>query len=293
MWYLKKQALNRAHSLPYHQQVLANGLSPVVNILRKCWHEPYLNPTTVQAALTFFSCWASVNDATPWRYVPLGPCVDEVVTLVAAQLSTAIADASKARNQGASDDGLISGGAAQVLLNALSAATRYVTILPESSSSCPIVPMLDAYPGVVSFRDQCVQLLTRWREVPLSPIAHLLAIASLDILFRAQENLNWNGNQRIAGGGDLVEGTPRHTLGNLSVSSAEEVVLSLLQNKLDGRISSHHGQHGKREVLAVFSRKFFVLEVHRTSLRMSLRICRACGNRATLIAYTVMLYNFA
>lgn len=204
----------------------------------------------MQAALTFFSGWASVSDVTPWRYIPLAPCVDEVVTLVAAQLSAAIADASKARNRDVSDVGLISGGSAQVLLSALSAAMRYATVLPEGSSSRPPVPVLDAHPGVVSLRDQCVHVLTRRREVRLPPIAHLLAIASLDILFRAQRYLAWNENQRIADGEGLVEGTPQYTLGNLPASSAEEVVLSLVQNKLEGRISSHHGQHGKRETPA-------------------------------------------
>lgn len=41
-------------------QVLANGLSPLVRLLRQCWHEPYVAPESVRAALVLFGGWAAV-----------------------------------------------------------------------------------------------------------------------------------------------------------------------------------------------------------------------------------------
>lgn len=167
--------------------------------------------------------------------MPLSPCMDEVVTLVTARLCAAMACENNAKNPDASEDASISGGSAQVLLGALSAASSFVTAVP-----------FGALPGVMRLRDRCCSLL---REIRLPPISHLLAIASLDIILRAQHNHSSIENAGMAEGKQFTKDSSQNILEGLSASTVEEVVLSLLLNKLEGRVSNCHGQHGKLQSL--------------------------------------------
>lgn len=226
-------------------QVLLRGLSPLVRILGKCWKDHYISGECVQAALVLFSAWRAtvdVRDATEnWRWRPLEPSVDEVVNHVATRLGWLIENACISRSPSAKASTGIDGEDAQVLLAALSEAMKSTASTAQFSAD----PRTHRSPGVhsaaVKLRDRCVSLLTAPQRVCLPPAAHLLAIASLEIVVRAQALLQ---NQEV----ELPDRCqPRNVDGALSSSSAARVVFSLLQNKVEGRIASQSGSIGQGE----------------------------------------------
>lgn len=209
-----------------------------------------MSEQTVHAALVFFTCWTAVADATmdttPWRWGPLRPCVDEVITFVATRLKALIDIASKTWQPNESNDGLVTGRDARVLLNALSTATVGLANPPSTFNSQPHVHCGNSHPAVNSLRDQCVLLLVRCLGVSVPPTAHLLAVASLEIIFRAQKSFQLDEQHSGLGRKNVIGSTPRYTPEAFSTSSAADVVLSLLQNKVEGRITCHNGTHGER-----------------------------------------------
>lgn len=231
-------------------QVLADGLAPMVRVLQQCWHEPYVAAETVRAALILFSGWAAVCDVKEetgrWRWRPLECCVNEVVTLVTARLVSLIKAAANTRYPGC-DGEVIGGGDAQVLLSALSAAMD-CAISPsrESAKSLTSLAIL-FHPGVISLRDQCVSLLTKCEKSPLPPTVHTLAIASLEIVVRAQEYLPKKAT--CTGTGICVGDEPECIGEKFCLSNPEKVVFSLLQHKVEGRIVSQNGSIGEGERL--------------------------------------------
>lgn len=219
--------------------MLATGLVPLLKILRQCWHEPYVAAKTVQAALVLFSAWAVVSDAHEevrgWRWKPLEGCVEEVVTFVTARLESSIEAASKGTFA-------VEGGDAKILLGALSAAINCVDAAPlNTADGCEVrAPAFHA--GAVALRDRCASLLTDGGQSPLPPTAHLLGIASLEIVVRAQGKMTSpksgrNGNQDEPGCISRC----------FSLATAEAVVRSLLHNNVEGRVVSQDGSIGRGE----------------------------------------------
>ncbi|CAM9905591.1 unnamed protein product, partial [Hapterophycus canaliculatus] len=257
-------------------EVLAKGLSPLVQLLRQCWHEPYVAADTVQAALVLFSAWAAVSDVKTsggcgggrhdrgeksragerrWRWRPLGAVASEVVTLVTARLGELIEVAAHApirscsSNGGGGGDGGDGGDGdgggdatgrdAHVLLMALDAAAAAAAAADTFSS----------HPGVVALGDSCASLLSaaacrqRGEEdeggapCRLSPTAHLLAIASLEIIVRP----------RAGAGAPQEDGKRSRSLPAAArewgAQRCRDVVLSLLQKKVEGRVVTSSNKH--------------------------------------------------
>lgn len=229
------------------EQVLANGLSPLVKVLQQCWRNTYMATETVHAALILFSSWAAVCDgreeARGWRWSPLKACVDEVVTLVTARLGSLIEAASNARCRNGSDSTVVGGSDVRVLLNALSAATSCVDSDPEGEQANPTAAF---HPGVVTLRAGCVSLLTKRRESPLPPATHLLTVACLEIIARAQSGMPTPSVSSAEVGVVDCE-LPRPVSGCFPLTDAEQVVRSLLQTKVEGRIASRDGSIGQGE----------------------------------------------
>ncbi|CAM9835777.1 unnamed protein product [Ectocarpus sp. 13 AM-2016] len=266
-------------------QVLASGLSPLVRVLRKCWHEPYVSPETVEAALVVFGAWAAVSDDTGrdgereageedgggggsgggggrarggwWRWRPLEATVSEVVTLVAARLVSLMeegqeeavttftssqrpCDASGGGDGGRAADESAAGRDAQVLLMALAAAAaaaaaaatpwglrKYHHQAPPPAAAGP-ASSFSSHPSVVALGDKCVSLLSAGGGggVRLPPTTHLLAIASLEVIVRARGGGGGGGG----GGGLPAAGWDK--------ARCKEVAVSLLLNKVEGRVTS-------------------------------------------------------
>ncbi|CBJ49268.1 expressed unknown protein [Ectocarpus siliculosus] len=270
-------------------EILAGGLSPLVRVLRKCWHEPYVSPETVEAALVVFGAWAAVSDDTGrdyegeageedgvgdgggggggggvgprggwWRWRPLEATVSEVVTLVAARLvslmeegqeeavtaftsSQRSCEASGGGDGGRASDESATGRDAQVLLMALDAAAAaaaaaapwglrgYHHQAPPRASAGP-ASSFSSHPSVVALGGKCVSLLSAGGggSVRLPPTTHLLAIASLEVIVRARGGGGGGGG---AGGGGLPAA-------GWDEARCKEVALSLLLNKVEGRVTS-------------------------------------------------------
>lgn len=225
------------------QQVLANGLSPLAKVLQQCWRNPYIATETVHSALILFSAWAAVcdgrEDTRRWRWSPLKACVDEVVTLVTARLVSLIEAAS-------SDSTVVGGSDARVLLNALSAATTHIDSAAcgaegDRANSTPAF-----HPGVIALRVGCVSLLIQCRGSRLPPAAHLLTIACLEIIIRSQSRTT---NPRVSSTEVREFGCdePRPVSEYFPMADAEQVVLSLLQTNVQGRIASRDDSIGQGE----------------------------------------------
>ncbi|CAN0388651.1 unnamed protein product, partial [Ectocarpus sp. 8 AP-2014] len=251
-------------------EILASGLSPLVRVLRKCWHEPYVSPETVEAALVVFGAWAAVSDDTGreyegepgeedgggggvgprggwWRWRPLEATVSEVVTLVAARLDEAVTaftssqrscDASGGGDGGRAADESATGRDAQVLLMALDAAAAaaaapwglrgYHHQAPPPAAA-GLASSFSSHPSVVALGGKCVSLLSAGGGggVRLPPTTHLLAIASLEVIVRARGGGGGGG----AGGGGLPAA-------GWDEARCKEVAVSLLLNKVEGRVTS-------------------------------------------------------
>lgn len=256
-------------------KILAGGLSPLVRVLRKCWHEPYVSPETVEAALVVFGAWAAVSDDTGrdyegetgeehggggggrgarvewWRWSPLEATVSEVVTLVAVRLvslmeegqeeavtaftsSQRSCDASGGGDGGRAADESATGRDAQILLMALDAAAAAAAASPwglrgyqhqaRPPAAAGPASSFSSHPSVVALGGKCVSLLSAGGGggVRLPPTTHLLAIASLEVIVRA----------RGGGGG---EGLPA---AGWDEARCKEVAVSLLLNKVEGRVTS-------------------------------------------------------
>ncbi|CAM9393468.1 unnamed protein product [Ectocarpus sp. 6 AP-2014] len=261
-------------------EILAGGLSPLVRVLRKCWHEPYVSLETVEAALVVFGAWAAVSDDTGrdyegeageedggggggggvgprggwWRWRPLEATVSDVVTLVAARLvslmeegqeeavtaftsSQRSCDASGGGDGGRAADESATGRDAQVLLMALDAAAAaaaapwglrgYHHQAPPRAAAGP-ASSFSLHPSVVALGGKCVSLLSAGGggSVRLPPTTHLLAIASLEVIVRAR-----GGGGSGAGGGGLPAA-------GWDEARSKEVAVSLLLNKVEGRVTS-------------------------------------------------------
>lgn len=225
--------------------MLLSGLSPVVRVLGKCWKDHYIKGECVQAALVLFSAWRAavdVRDATEnWRWRPLDACVDEVVNHVATRLGWLIENARITPSPSEKSSTGVDGEDAQVLLTALSEAIKSTASTAQFSTDPRTHRSPMIHSTAVKLRDICVSLLTTRQELCLPPAAHLLAIASLEIVVRAQGLLQ---NQEI-------ELPDRDQLQNvdraLSSASAARVVLSLLQNTVEGRVASQSGSIGQGE----------------------------------------------
>lgn len=226
--------------------MLANGLSPLVKILQQCWHEPYVPIKTVHAALVLFTAWATVSDVTEgtdrWRWKPLEGCIEEVVTLVTSRLVSLIAASGDSQSY-PNDKGdiVVESGDAQVLLAALSAALKCSGSATRDATNSRTCRAPAFHPGVFTLRNTCVSFLAKCGEFRLPPTTHLLAIASLEVVVQAQahtlnERVTW-AETRMYDRDDMD--------GNFPVSRAQEVVLSLLQNKVEGRITSQNGSIGQ------------------------------------------------
>ena len=289
-------------------QILAEGLSPLVQLLRKCWHEPYVAAESVRAGLVLFAAWAVVSNAEDergqgrarrdgaagsWRWRPLEAAVSEVVTLVTARLVSLMdAACTVASPRSHSDDygnggggggeggtaggdggeGDTAGGDAQVLLAALDAAAAYSPSLPVGRARSPGAAAAAAdddddvdasaflmHPGVETLGDRCVSLLAARAAggAPLPPTAHLLAIASLEIVVRPRSATRADGPEgavpeHVAGTGAAVAATTTTTAARQqrrrrrlptewNEQRCKGVVLSLLLNRVEGRVSSKAG----------------------------------------------------
>lgn len=216
--------------------MLSSGLSPLVRILSKCWKDHYVSGTRVHAALVLFSAWRAtvdVRDETEnWRWRPLEACVSEVVDLVATRLGWLIENACRYPSEDA--NGRFDGEDAQVLLAALSEAMKSTASTAKFSADPRTHRSPVLHSSAVKLRDSCVSLLTARQAVPLLPAAHLLAIASLEVVVRAQGLLH---SQEAEHDRDQ----PRFVDGGLSSACAARVVLSLLRKKVEGRIASESG----------------------------------------------------
>ncbi|CAN0175738.1 unnamed protein product, partial [Scytosiphon promiscuus] len=220
-------------------QLLADGLSPLVQLLRQCWHEPYVAADTVQAALDSDEHGEkSRAEARRWRWRPLEAVVSEVVTLVTTRLSELIELAARSSTQqscsmkdGGDNTRSHSGGDstgrdAHTLLTALDAAAAAAATAQSFSS----------HPGVVGLGDRCASFLSSaacrqgvdGSGAPrrLSPTAHLLAIASLEIIKDEKSSEFLPAAARDWGG-----------------KRCKDVVLSLLQNKVEGRVVTSSSRH--------------------------------------------------
>lgn len=223
--------------LCFLEQILAAGLSPLVSALERCWHEPYVPAETVRMALILYKNWTEVSimegDAGIWRMMPLDACVDEIITLVTARLGVLIEAASHTPVSNFVDGNVAGGDDVEVLLTVLSASTG-------GMGSLSAVRTRVFHPGVIDLRDKCVSLLIRVGETSLPPAAHLLAIASLERVVRAQG--------RRCGQGDVCTETAvleYHGVQcieeSLTVATAEGLVLSLVERTVQGRIVSGNG----------------------------------------------------
>lgn len=221
-----------------------------MKILRQCWHEPYLAAESVQAALVLFSVWAEFTDVDEgtirWRWRPLEACVDEVATLVTARLGSFIEAAADTRHFNANTGATVEGGDAQVLLVALSRAVECPGSTGQSATGRSALGSCAFHPGVVTLRDRCMSLLERCGEFPLPPATHLLVLACFEIIIQAQ------GQVRSLTTASTEKGLlTSDTLGSMSgctpSANAERVVLSLLQNKVEGRIPCRNDSIGQGE----------------------------------------------
>lgn len=225
--------------------MLLSGLSPLVRILSKCWKDHYISGRRVRAALVLFSAWNATVDvrdeAESWRWEPLEACFDEVINHVASRLGWLIENLRITRSPSEKARSGVDGEDAQVLLAALSEAIKSTASTARFSAYPRTHRSPVAHSTAVKLRDRCVSLLTARQEACLPPAAHLLAIASLEIVVRAQGLLQ---SQEV----ELPDRhQSRHVGGALPSASAARVVLSLLQNKVEGRIASQSGSIGQGE----------------------------------------------
>lgn len=165
--------------------------------------------------------------------------MEEVITLVTTRLRILIKAASKIQGPKDNDWGVVSGSETQVLLGALSSVYSCVKSATDNSSTQSRGQTLVSHPGPSVLRDQCVRLLIECRDAPLPPMAHLSAVACLDIILQAQLSSTSLKN-RSEPGGEVVQIVE-------PPSSADRVVRSLLEKKLEGRIMSQDGCCGTGE----------------------------------------------
>lgn len=218
--------------------MLANGMAPLATALWSCWKNHYIGGRRVHNALVLFSAWSATVDVRDeserWRWAPLVVCVDSIVNLVGTRLGWLI--------EGAGDK--VDGEDALVLLSALSEALKFTAYTAHCSTPPLRSPAIHA--TAVTLRDRCVSLLAARRDFSLPPAAHLLTIASLEIVVGAEELLRSHEDELWHTAiPDREQGCVVH--GVLSSASAASVVLSLLRNKVEGRIASQSGSIGQGE----------------------------------------------
>lgn len=211
--------------------MLADGLSVLVKVLCHCWNEPYIAAETVEAALSLFSDWVKVSDADHetriWRRAPLEASLEDVTNLVVARLKSTIDTAQRRHGNNGT---LVNGGEAQILLRGLEAAMKCARDMCHNRTTQHMVaagvdPVV--HREVVGLRDTCASLLKNLRLYPVAPAAHLLAVASLDVIVRAE------------GHGYQMDHNDRRFIGsNLSFTQTEGIVRSLLLNNVEGRVTS-------------------------------------------------------
>lgn len=219
--------------------MLADGLSLLVKVLRQCWKEPYIAAETVEAALSLFSAWVKVSDADHetrlWRRRPLEASLEEVINLVTARLKSTI---DIAQRRYGSNGTLINGDEAQILLRGLEAAMECARDISHNRTTRNILgaavdPLF--HPEVVDLRDICASLLTSFGLYPVAPAAHLLAVASLEIIARAEGQAP---RFSLDVGYQTDQDQRRFIDSKLSLSRAEDIVRSLLLNNVEGRVTS-------------------------------------------------------
>lgn len=232
------------------RQMLANGIAPLVNALWSCWNNHYIGGRRVHTALVLFSAWSATVDVRDeserWRWAPLAVCVDSIVNLVGTRLGWLVertGDTESLSRSGTDSRG-VDGEDALVLLAALSEALKSTALTAHCSTLARQPPAI--HTTAVKLRDRCVSLLTARRELPLPPAAHLLAIASLEIVVRAQGLLQ-SQEDGLAQTTLPDRDQPCVVDGVLSSASAASVVLCLLRNKVEGRIASQSGSIGQGE----------------------------------------------
>lgn len=244
--------------------MLADGLSLLVKVLRQCWKEPYIAAETVQAALCLFSAWVKVSDADPetrlWRRRPLEASLEEVTNLVIARLKSTI---DTAQRRHGSNGTLINGGEAQILLRGLEAAMKCTRDIWHNRTNHHMLGAVDpvVHGEVVGLRDTCASLLTSTRLHPVAPAAHLLAVASLEIIVRAEGHA-----PRVSLDlGYQMDQNKRRFTGSLP--QAEGIVRSLLLNNVEGRVTSPDESlglyYGGRCLKAVCSQSTALHESHK------------------------------
>ena len=251
------------------------GLSPLVKVLRKCWNEPYVAEETVQAALTLFSAWirasggVSDNEKQRWRRRPLEASVHEVTTYVSVRLTSMIDATYKGKVPH------VDGGDAQIVLNALEAAMAGVPGISQNAAS-RLTLGAGLHPDVLGLRETCVSLLIKCGQCRVTPAAHMLAVASLEIIVRSIVNNVINNGVGVGpeGGGDSygygyrhrmererlgidgisgISGTLLSCLVLVTPAQGVDVVRSLLHHNVDGRVTSPDGEGlvGQGEIVLI------------------------------------------
>lgn len=187
-----------------------------------------------------------MEETRRWRWSPLKACVDEVVTLVTARLVSLIEAASNARCRNSNGNTVVDGSDARVLLNALSVATTHIDSAACGAEGHRTNSTPAFHPGVIALRVGCVSLLIQCRGSPLPPAAHLMTIACLEIIIRSQSRTT----NPIVSSTEVREfgcDEPRPVSEDFSMADAEQVIISLLQTNVQGRIASRDGSIGQGE----------------------------------------------
>lgn len=201
---------------------------------------------TLRAGLELFNGWAAMTEGTGgtrgWMLRPLFSHLDDVATLVASRLEVMIDSTSNSGSEEGSRGQAVGGHDARVLLAALHGVH---VCLKEKNRHNPTALRfaLASVPEVIRLRARCVDILLRSGQAPLPPAVHLLAVASLEIILRAQLDTESDdsmlGSDAVATLAGEVPSEPSHT------TCGVKLVIALLQGKLEGRIASKGGGSGE------------------------------------------------